>query len=230
MAFLKTRNAQSRPALCRHRQSLQAARRNLARAVGLRLLPDGGGDQLPHLPQAATAAGATSIPSRTTSPASARPAAACPATAIPDVNTGVLAQIQHLVVYSGEHIDDPVGARTTPEAGRHHRNDGEQEGSHHLRRPVAPLGRRPPLRCIDRMGGEQLPPIVLQGHRPRRGDRDRHAQAGEARRRSDSRWRLPPISAVPRNRTCRSEPVQRRSARPCARSGRRPMVRRRPAR
>lgn len=30
----------------------------------------------------------------------------------PDVSTGVLAQIQHLVVYSGEHIDNPVGART----------------------------------------------------------------------------------------------------------------------
>lgn len=30
----------------------------------------------------------------------------------PNVNTGVLAQIQHLVAYSGEHIADPVGART----------------------------------------------------------------------------------------------------------------------
>ncbi len=30
----------------------------------------------------------------------------------PDVTTGVLAQIQHLVAYSGEHIDNPVGART----------------------------------------------------------------------------------------------------------------------
>ncbi|MDP1907699.1 MAG: hypothetical protein Q8K85_05330, partial [Hyphomicrobium sp.] len=29
-----------------------------------------------------------------------------------DVSTGVLAQIQHLVVYSGERIDEPVGART----------------------------------------------------------------------------------------------------------------------
>jgi len=30
----------------------------------------------------------------------------------PDVSTGVLAQIQHLVVYSGQRIADPVGART----------------------------------------------------------------------------------------------------------------------
>src|SRR4029078_3647026 len=30
----------------------------------------------------------------------------------PDVNTGVLAQIQHLVAYSSEHVAAPVGART----------------------------------------------------------------------------------------------------------------------
>lgn len=35
-----------------------------------------------------------------------------PGDSYPDVTTGVLAQIQHLVVYSGEHIDNPVGART----------------------------------------------------------------------------------------------------------------------
>jgi hypothetical protein len=35
-----------------------------------------------------------------------------PGDSYPDVNTGVLAQIQHLVAYSGEHITDPVGART----------------------------------------------------------------------------------------------------------------------
>jgi hypothetical protein len=35
-----------------------------------------------------------------------------PGDSYPDVDTGVLAQIQHLVVYSGERIDDPVGART----------------------------------------------------------------------------------------------------------------------
>lgn len=35
-----------------------------------------------------------------------------PGDSYPDVNTGVLAQIQHLVVYSGERIGEPVGART----------------------------------------------------------------------------------------------------------------------
>jgi len=35
-----------------------------------------------------------------------------PGDSYPDVSTGVLAQIQHLVVYSGERIDSPVGART----------------------------------------------------------------------------------------------------------------------
>ena len=35
-----------------------------------------------------------------------------PGDSFPDVSTGVLAQIQHLVVYSGEAIADPVGPRT----------------------------------------------------------------------------------------------------------------------
>lgn len=35
-----------------------------------------------------------------------------PGDSYPDVGTGVLAQIQHLVVYSGQRIADPVGART----------------------------------------------------------------------------------------------------------------------
>jgi hypothetical protein len=35
-----------------------------------------------------------------------------PGDSYPDVTTGVLAQIQHLVVYAGERIDEPVGART----------------------------------------------------------------------------------------------------------------------
>ncbi|MDH4980816.1 glucosaminidase domain-containing protein [Hyphomicrobium sp. D-2] len=35
-----------------------------------------------------------------------------PGDSYPDVNTGVLAQIQHLVVYSGERIASPVGERT----------------------------------------------------------------------------------------------------------------------
>jgi len=35
-----------------------------------------------------------------------------PGNEFPDVKTGVLAQIQHLVVYSGERLDDPVAPRT----------------------------------------------------------------------------------------------------------------------
>jgi hypothetical protein len=35
-----------------------------------------------------------------------------PGDSYPDVSTGVLAQIQHLVVYSGERLDNPVGHRT----------------------------------------------------------------------------------------------------------------------
>lgn len=35
-----------------------------------------------------------------------------PGDSYPDISTGVLAQIQHLVVYSGERIDEPVAPRT----------------------------------------------------------------------------------------------------------------------
>jgi len=35
-----------------------------------------------------------------------------PGNSFPDVNTGVLAQIQHLMVYSGERLDNPVAPRT----------------------------------------------------------------------------------------------------------------------
>ena len=153
---------QSRPALCRHRRRLQAPRRNLARAVGLRLLPDGGRDQLPHLPQAATAAGATSIRSRTTLPASAPPGAACRATAIP---TSTPASWRR----SSTSSSIPASASTSrsAHAPRLKQDDilvdhGEQEGTHHLRRSGASLGRRQALRRLDRMGGEQFPPAVLQ--------------------------------------------------------------------
>ncbi len=56
--------------------------------------------------------GRRQIRGRIISPAWARRAAAWRAISYPDVGTGVLAQIQHLVVYSGEHIPAPVGART----------------------------------------------------------------------------------------------------------------------
>src|SRR5690606_30228351 len=35
-----------------------------------------------------------------------------PGDSFPDVSTGVLGQIQHLVVYSGEMVDNPVASRT----------------------------------------------------------------------------------------------------------------------
>ncbi len=39
----------------------------------------------------------------------------------PDVKTGVHAQIQHLVAYSGEHLAAPISKRTREKPGRHHR-------------------------------------------------------------------------------------------------------------
>ena len=106
-----------------------------------------------------------------------------PGDSYPDVNTGVLAQIQHLVVYSGERINEPVGARTKLKQDDILEIDGEQEGSHDIRRPGAPLGGRPALRRLHRMGGEQLPSVVLQRARSGRGSRADAEEAAEAHRR-----------------------------------------------
>jgi hypothetical protein len=53
-----------------------------------------------------------------------------PGDSFPDVKTGVLAQIQHLVVYSGERVADPVASRTQL------KQDDILEVSLKLRRPV----------------------------------------------------------------------------------------------
>ncbi len=47
----------------------------------------------------------------------------------PDVSTGVLAQIQHLVVYSGERIPEPVGHRTRLK--QDHILSATERGGHH---------------------------------------------------------------------------------------------------
>ena len=53
-----------------------------------------------------------------------------PGEAFPDVSTGVLAQIQHLVAYSGERVEQPVGRRTRD------MQDGIIHKSRALKRPV----------------------------------------------------------------------------------------------
>ena len=92
-----------------------------------------------------------------------------PGDSYPDVTTGVLAQIQHLVAYSGEHVTDPVGARTKLKQDDIIEFDGAPQRSRDLQRSFAPLGRRPPLRRLHRMGRRQLPGCLLQaGHAARR--------------------------------------------------------------
>ncbi len=161
----------------------------------------------------ATAAGATSIPKQNNFAGLGTTGGGVPGDSYPDVNTGVLAQIQHLVVYSGERIDEPVGARTQAEAGRHPRHHGEQEGSHHLRRSGAPLGRRQALRRLDRMGGEQFPP-VSSATAPIRAEEAEPAppKSGEARRRREEAG----AGRQPRRsrRSGQPNPLPRRSARP----------------
>lgn len=53
-----------------------------------------------------------------------------PGESFPDVATGVLAQIQHLVAYSGERVADPVADRTRS------KQDDIVESSQRLKRPV----------------------------------------------------------------------------------------------
>jgi hypothetical protein len=53
-----------------------------------------------------------------------------PGESFPDVSTGVLAQIQHLVAYSGDKVDNPVARRTREN------QDGIIALSRRLRRPV----------------------------------------------------------------------------------------------
>lgn len=61
-----------------------------------------------------------------------------PGDSYPNISTGVLAQIQHLVAYSGERVANPVGARTQL------KQDDIVSASSKLRRPVrfADLARR----------------------------------------------------------------------------------------
>lgn len=67
----------------------------------------------------------------------------------PDVKTGVLAHIQHLVAYSGEHLADPVAPRTKL------KQDDIVEASRRLARPVrfADLARR---WAVDKRYGESI--------------------------------------------------------------------------
>jgi hypothetical protein len=80
-----------------------------------------------------------------------------PGDSFPDVSSGVLAQMQHLVAYSGERVSNPLARRTRE------KQDEIIELSLALRRPCAlrrsdqPLGRRPQLRHVDRVGGRRLP-------------------------------------------------------------------------
>ena len=57
-------------------------------------------------------AGATWTPSRTTSPGIGTTGGGVPGDSFPDVSSGVLAQMQHLIAYSGERVAKPLAPRT----------------------------------------------------------------------------------------------------------------------
>ena len=139
----------------------------LRHPLGLRLLPDAARDQLPVLQDRQRPAGATWIPRRTISPASAPPAAACPATASPTSRPACWRRCS---------ISSPTPASAWPsrwrraprEAGRHHRAVAGAAAAGALRRPHQPLGQGPQLRQVDRVGRRALSPGQLHGRPARR--------------------------------------------------------------
>ena len=79
-----------------------------------------------------------------------------------DVATGVHAQIQHLVAYSGERLAEPIATRTRQRQGDIVEASRAAWSSGHLRRSGSPLGRRPRLRQIDRLHRGSLSGRVLR--------------------------------------------------------------------
>ena len=151
-----------------------------------------------------------------------------PGDSYPDVNTGVLAQIQHLVVYSGERIDEPVGRAHQAEARRYPRDRWR------ARRVARPL---PTWRAAGPPTGTTAPRSsgwrtasasrsAMGPIRSRKPSRHR-AKSREAHRRSGRRWRRRRTSAAPEVAPGEAAASQNRrgppaSTRRCARSGRRP--------
>ena len=85
-----------------------------------------------------------------------------PGDSYPDANTGVLAQIQHLVAYSGEHVADPVGARTKLKQDDIIEQMARLKGHVTFNDLSHRWAGRPPLWRRHRMGRWQLPRGLLQ--------------------------------------------------------------------
>ena len=78
-----------------------------------------------------------------------------PGESFANVSTGVLAQLQHLVAYSGQKVEAPVAAAHARESEGHHRQVADAAPAGALLGPHQPLGGRPQLRPVDERPGHR---------------------------------------------------------------------------
>ena len=81
-----------------------------------------------------------------------------PGDSFPDVSTGVLAQMQHLIAYSGERVAKPLAPRTREKQDDIIAHVAGAAAAGAVRRPHQPLGQGPQLRQVDRVGRRALSP------------------------------------------------------------------------
>ncbi len=159
-------HARSRAALPRHRPLLQAARRGARHPLGLRLLPDAARDQLPRpTGRGRRQPGRRAIPRQNNFAGIGTTGGGVPGDSFPDVSTGVLAQMQHLVAYSGEHVRQSGWRRARARSRTTSSRCRGAAAAGALRRPHQPLGQGPQLRQVDRVGRRPLPPGQLHADR-----------------------------------------------------------------
>ena len=156
-------HAQSRPALPRHRPLLQAARRGAAHPLGLRLLPDAARDQLSVLQDRQRPLGRRGPQAeqlrRHRHDRRRRARRQLPRRI--ERRAGADAAPDRLLRRAG---GETAGAAHARETGRHHRAVAGAAPAGAVRRPHQPLGRRPQLRHVDRVGCRSLPPGQLHGN------------------------------------------------------------------
>ena len=113
------------------------------------------------LQDGARQAGRRGSRARTISPGIGATGGGVPGDSFPDVSTGVLAQMQHLVAYSGEHVAKPVAPRTREKQDDIVALSRRAAAAGALRRPHQPLGQGPQLRGLHRVGRRALSPGQL---------------------------------------------------------------------
>ena len=110
-----------------------------------------------------------------------------PGESFADVSTGVLAQMQHLVAYSGPARRSPGGNAHAREPEGHHRQVADAAPAGALLGPHQPLGGRPQLCPVDEHAGHALPRDLLHTGQSAAGPSRDLAQRDQASRIRDAR-------------------------------------------